>query len=186
MKRENSDDEAHVAQEEGSDLDEVMLMVTNGSDPVNSESWYLDTGCNNHMTGHKDWLIDFDSRVKSKVKFADNNTITAEGIGKIVIKRKNGEPAYVTDVLYVPSMKTNLLSLGQLLEKGFSMTMQNNYIEVFDCKQRKVLQAPLAKNRTFKVNLNAAEIQCLSTTVTTDDRWLWHYRFGHLNFRSLH
>lgn len=186
VKRANSNDEAHVAQEEGSDSNEVMLMVTNGSDPVNSESWYLDTGCSNHMTGHKDWLIDFDSRVKSKVKFADNSTIAAEGIGKIVIKRKNGEPAYVTDVLYVPSMKTNLLSLGQLLENGFSMTMQNNYIEVFDCKQRKVFQAPLAKNRTFKVNLNVAEIQCLCTTVTTDDRWLWHYRFGHLNFRSLH
>jgi len=31
--------------------------------------------------------------------------------------------AYMHDVLYVPSMKNNLLSLGQLLEKDYTMTM---------------------------------------------------------------
>jgi len=25
------------------------------------EYWYLDSGCSNHMTSHKEWLINFDS-----------------------------------------------------------------------------------------------------------------------------
>lgn len=66
------------------------------------------------------------------------------------------------------------------------MSMQQNFIEVFDAKNRLVLKAPLSKNRTFKVNMNAAEIQCFSSSVADDEKWLWHYRFGHLNFKSLH
>ncbi|WVY90422.1 hypothetical protein V8G54_035936 [Vigna mungo] len=89
------------------------------------------------------------------------------------------------NVLYVPTMKSNLLSLGQLLEKGYTMMMQKKHIEVFDEKQRLVLKAPLACNRTFKVSLNAMEIQCLTVTSSEDEGWLWHYRYGHLNFKSL-
>lgn len=184
-RQKSDDDEAYHAKEDGSDSDEVMLMVTTSSDIDNSETWFLDTGCSNHMTGHRDWLIDFDDSVKSKVKFADNSIISAEGIGKVMITRNKGKPAYVTNVLYVPSMKTNLLSLGQLLEKGFSMNLKDNFIDVFDAKGRKVLKAPLCKNRTFQVNLNATEVECFSSTSAIGENWLWHQRYGHLNFKSL-
>lgn len=119
-----SDDEAYVAKDDGLDSEEALLMMTTKIDLDQPGIWYLDTGCSNHMTGHKNWLLDLDESVKSKVRFADNTTIDAEGIGKVMIKRGEGKPAYLTDVLYVPSMKTNLLSLGQLLQKGFSMNMR--------------------------------------------------------------
>lgn len=52
-------DEAYHARDDRSDSDQVLLIVTTNSDTVeNSESWYLDTGCSNHMTGHI-WLLDF-------------------------------------------------------------------------------------------------------------------------------
>lgn len=140
-----SDDEAYMAQDEDSDSDQVLLMAITNSDDVNSESWYLDTGCSNHMTGKKEWLLDIDASVKHKVKFADSSTILAEGVGQVMIKCKSGKPAFVTDVLYVPSMKNNLLSLGQLLEKGFTMNMEQNFIEVFDSKHKLVLKTLVSK-----------------------------------------
>lgn len=111
----------------------------------------------------KEWLVNLNSSIKSNVRFTDNSTITAEGIGKVLIIRKNGKIAYIDDVLYVPTMKSNLLSLGHLLEKGYTMSMQQHHIEVFDRKQRTMLKVPLARNRTFEVNLNATAIQCLLT-----------------------
>lgn len=84
-------------------------MVTTNCDEECS-SWYLDAECSNHMTGNRDWLIDLDSSVKSSVRFVDNSTIAAEGIGKVMITQKDGKTAYMHDVLYVPSMKNNLLS----------------------------------------------------------------------------
>ncbi|RDY02153.1 Copia protein, partial [Mucuna pruriens] len=49
------------------------------------------------------------------VKFADNSIITARGMSKVFIHKRDGQQSFITDVLYVPQMKTNLLSLGQLL-----------------------------------------------------------------------
>ncbi|RDX98797.1 hypothetical protein CR513_18245, partial [Mucuna pruriens] len=121
---------------------------------------YLDTGCSNYMTGNRDWLVDFNPNVTTSVRFADNSTNLVEGIGK------NGKTAFMHDVLYIPSMKNNLLSLGQLLEKGFTMVMQANHIKNFDDKQRLVLKAQLSRNRTFKVNLSTIAIQYLSTVNT--------------------
>jgi hypothetical protein len=74
--------------------------------------------------------------------------------------------------MYVPTMKHNLLSLGQLVEKGFELSTKDQFIEVHDPNNRLVLKAPLSKNRTFKVNLQASEIQCFSSLITEDERWL--------------
>lgn len=43
----------------------------------------------------------------------------------------------------------------------------------------------MSKNMTFKTIINSTGIQCLKTVVDHKNSWLWHLRFGHLNFRSL-
>ena len=59
----------------------------------------------------------FDMKKRSKVKFRDNRVIEAEGTGDVFIQRKDGGQALITKVLYVPTMKNNLLSIGQLWRK---------------------------------------------------------------------
>ncbi|CAJ2647891.1 unnamed protein product [Trifolium pratense] len=183
--KKKQENEANHARHNDSDSDGVLMMVTSNSENDTSKLWYLDTGCSNHMTGHRDWLLEFDENFKSKVKFADDSTISVEGKGKVMVQRKNGNHTFVADVLYVPSMKHNLLSLGQLLEKGFNYSTKDHIIEVFDPKNKLILKAPLSKNRTFRVNLQASAFQCFSSLITEDEKWLWHYRYGHLNFKSL-
>ncbi|XP_006579169.1 uncharacterized protein [Glycine max] len=97
--------------------------------------------------------------VKSKIKFADNSSVTAEGIGKAMIQRKDGQHSFINDVLYVPNMKNNLLSLGQLLEKDYSMKMEDSQMKIFDSKRRLILKASLSRNRTFKIGIHIVEFQ---------------------------
>ncbi|GAU30874.1 hypothetical protein TSUD_15600 [Trifolium subterraneum] len=169
-------EEANHARHNDTDSYGVLLMVTTNTAVDQSTLWYLDTGCSNHMTGHIDWLLELDESFKSTVKFADNSIIPIEGKGKVMVTRKNGNRTFVTDVLYVPTMKHNLLSLGQLIEKGFALSTKDKFIEVHDPNNKLVLKAPLSKNRTFKVNLQASEVQCFSSLITEDEKWLWHYR----------
>ncbi|CAJ2662355.1 unnamed protein product [Trifolium pratense] len=89
-----------------------------------------------------------------------------------MVQRKNANHTFVTDVLYVPSMKHNLLSLGQLLEKGFNYSTKDHNIQVFDPQNKLILKAPLSNNRTFKVNLQASAFQCFSSLITEDEKWL--------------
>ncbi|KHN35688.1 Retrovirus-related Pol polyprotein from transposon TNT 1-94, partial [Glycine soja] len=136
-------DEAQLSQDEDSDSDKVLLMAITNSEEDNVNLWYLDTGCSNHITRHREWFVNIDDKVKSKIKFADNSSVTAEGIGKVMIQRKDGHHSFINDVLYVPNMKNNLLSLGQLLEKGYSMQMEDNQLKVFDNNRRLILKALL-------------------------------------------
>ncbi|XP_050902078.1 uncharacterized protein LOC127110544 [Lathyrus oleraceus] len=100
------------------DKNDIVVMDAVANDHVKSKIWFLDSGCSSHMTGRKAWLVDFDESKKSKVKLADNNLLQAEGTDNIVIQRSNGAKALIKDILYVPRMKCNLLSVGQLVEKG--------------------------------------------------------------------
>ncbi|CAJ2646460.1 unnamed protein product [Trifolium pratense] len=185
-KAKDSDDEANLVEEnsvEGKGA--VTFMAAMSEDKIASGAWYLDIGCSNHMTGHKNWLIKFDDTKKSKVKLVDGRSIQAEGTRNMVIKRKNGSSAIVENILFVPGMDCNLLSVGQLIEKGFSVSIKNEYFELYDPANMLVLRSPLAKNRTFKTVINNAIVECMKAVSEDKQNWLWHLRFGHLNFKYL-
>jgi hypothetical protein len=79
----------------------------------------------------KEWLINFDSSRKINVRLADRRNLASKGIVDIAIKMKDGKNALIEKVLYVPGMKCNLLSIGQLIEKGFSVTMKGNILHLY-------------------------------------------------------
>ncbi|RDY06156.1 hypothetical protein CR513_09902, partial [Mucuna pruriens] len=162
--KQKKEDEAQMAQGDSDDSDSnhVLLMVTT-SDYAKSDFWYLDIGCSNHMNGNKGWFVNLDENVKTMVKFVNNSIVTAEGMGKVLIHRR-GQQSFITDILYVSQMKTNLLSLGQLLEKGYVMNMEHNMMKVCDSKRKFILKAPLSKNITFKIVIQIGESNCLVAT----------------------
>ncbi|GAU44851.1 hypothetical protein TSUD_112250 [Trifolium subterraneum] len=182
---ENKDSKRDEAQLAHSDSDDAMLMATTKMSEDKANVWYLDTGCSNHMTGNKDWFINLDESITRGIRFADNSQVNYEGIGSILVKSEDGQEAVMTDVLYVPSMKSNLISIGQLLEKNYSVEMHDKELKLFDAKDRLILKAPLSNNKTFQISINMIDQQCLVTTVNEDQNWIWHHRYGHLNFRSL-
>jgi len=64
------------------------------------------------MTCNKYWFSELEDSMNKKIKFADNSIVCAEGIGKVMIHRKDGKRACITGVLYVPNMKSILISIG--------------------------------------------------------------------------
>ena len=115
--------EAQYERAGDSDSDEVLLMVNTQLNTEKNNMWYLDSGCSNHMTGNKNWFTKLDESVEKVIKFADDRHIKSGGKGDISIIRKDGRKATITEVLYVPSMTSNLISVGQLLAKGFNMKL---------------------------------------------------------------
>ncbi|RDX97844.1 hypothetical protein CR513_19349, partial [Mucuna pruriens] len=43
----------------------------------------------NHMIVNKRWFVNLDEKVKRMMKFVDNSTFTAEGMGKVPIHRRD-------------------------------------------------------------------------------------------------
>ncbi|XP_073220132.1 uncharacterized protein [Cicer arietinum] len=84
-KEQRDDGEVQLAQADSFDSDEVLLMASTSMEDDCPGLWYLDTRCSNHMIGHKDWFVSIDEKVKREIRFADNSTVTDEGVGKILI-----------------------------------------------------------------------------------------------------
>jgi len=156
IKGKNKEQEANVAQEDSHyDADIVMLMATTSdkeSEAI-SDSWYLDTGCSNHMTGKKEWLSEFDDSKKTSVRLADSKSMKAEGMGNVTKQEKYGKKTVIEKVIYVPRMKCKLMSVGQLIEKGYLVTMENDTLKMYNPKKKLILQSSLTNDRTFKTNI---------------------------------
>ncbi|XP_019431112.1 PREDICTED: uncharacterized protein LOC109338358 [Lupinus angustifolius] len=124
------------------DINGALMVTTKGYQQSLSDSLYLDISCSNNMTGHKEWFISLDDSVKTKVEFADDSFIIAEDIGRIMIRRKDGMASYISNVLYVPKMKNNLISLGQLLEKGYYMRLEDRMLKIYNKNKILILKGP--------------------------------------------
>ncbi|GAU27372.1 hypothetical protein TSUD_55260 [Trifolium subterraneum] len=173
-KSQDTEEEANVAQDGSTSEDDVSFMVTITDETTESMVWYFDTGCSNHMTGNKSILTDFNKRLNKRIKLANGNFIAAEGMRNVVIQRSNGKKAVIEKVLYVPGMKCNLMSVGQLLEKCFKAVFEGETLKLFDSKQRLILKTAQSQNRTFKTQVKTIEVECLATSTEDKDRDLWH------------
>ena len=69
----------------------------------------------------------------------------------------------IKDVLYIPRIKCNLLSVGQLVEKSFSVVTKDGAFEMFNNRKKFILRSLLWKNSTFKTMISLSEVQCLKT-----------------------
>ena len=55
----------------------------------------MDTGCSNHLTGNKKWLVDFDSGKSTKIRCADDKYLNAEGMGNVRVILNNGKAVVI-------------------------------------------------------------------------------------------
>jgi hypothetical protein len=119
-------------------------MVTTREEERFKDQWYLDSGCSSHMSGRKDWFVNIKPSMKNMVKFVNGNTLAAEGVGDVLIMRKDGKRSVISNVLYIPSMKSNFLRIGQLVEKNYKVSIGDKMMRVLDSNGRLILKAPMS------------------------------------------
>ncbi|OMO52806.1 Integrase, catalytic core [Corchorus capsularis] len=62
--------------------EESILMVCHVKEETQSNMWYLDSGCSNHMSGDKEAFSKLDESFRSTVKLGDNSKVSIMGKGK--------------------------------------------------------------------------------------------------------
>lgn len=162
---------------------EVYVAATGGG-VMKEAGWYLDTGASNHMTGDINCFSEIDQSIFGKVKFGDESVINIHGLGSVLFQCKNGEHLTLTNVYYIPKLKSNIISLGQIDENGGHVFIGGGFLKVYDDLNRLTIKVMRQPNRLFVAKLQVAEKVCLMTHMTNQN-WLWHARCGHLNFQAL-
>ncbi|PKU71138.1 5'-3' exoribonuclease 2 [Dendrobium catenatum] len=135
------------------------------------------------MCWDKNMFVEIEA-MESQIYFGDSSKILVKGKGKILIFLKDGTHQFIPEVYYVPDMKSNILSLGQLLEKGFDIHMKDRKLTIKNNSNELIAQVEMIRNIMVILNIKNGVIKCLKTNVK-DPSWLWHTRLGHLNFEDL-
>ncbi|CAI5526629.1 unnamed protein product [Closterium sp. Naga37s-1] len=93
--------------------------------------WFLDSGCSQHMTGRKEWFtVIRDPSATKSVKGFDGSMQEVAVVGEVLLEGTNGLRVTLHDVLFVPGMKANLVSLGQLLDKGAKLQTEEGVTRI--------------------------------------------------------
>jgi hypothetical protein len=138
----------------------VVLLTSKEVDPNNESVWYLNTGASNHMYGYKHMFTEIDKIVDSHV-----SKVKVKGQNKILIHCKDGNERFISNVFYVLDMKSNILSLDQLLKHSYMIFMKEVTFYLRDQDNQLLAQLEMIKNHMFKLNLMNVQAKCLKACV---------------------
>ena len=97
-----------------------------------SNEWVMDSACTFHMCPKKEWFYNLVESKVGSVRMGNNQICEISGIGQIKLKLHDGIVLFLNVVLYVPDLKSNLISLGSLESKGFKIVMENEILKVLN------------------------------------------------------
>ncbi|GAU38535.1 hypothetical protein TSUD_320070 [Trifolium subterraneum] len=162
----------------------VLLMAKTKHDPNNKhEIWFLDSGCSNHMIGHKDWLFNFGETYSDFVKLGDGSSMAVRGKGNVKLCI-NGVVHVISNVYFVPGLKTNLLSIGQLQQKQITVVFKNDMCMVYHDDRGLLFTIEMTNNRMYTVTTQLISPMCLMTN-KQESTLQWNNRYAHLGFKGL-
>ncbi|RVX19445.1 Retrovirus-related Pol polyprotein from transposon TNT 1-94 [Vitis vinifera] len=182
-KYKNKGPQSQQAQVADADSQEEKLFVASCFSSQDSyNAWLIDSGCTHHMCHNATIFKDLDKTYNSTVKVGNGGYVDVKGRGTIAIKTNSGIKL-IFDVLFVPDISQNLLSVGQMLEKQYSLQFKHNQCIIFDPYGEKFLCVKM-KSKNFAINWeNAVEYAYAGVTQSVLD--LWNIRLEHYNQRSL-
>ena len=102
------------------------------------------------MCGIKDWFLDFDDKFKELVKLGDNSRMAVKRKGSIKLKIE-GITQVIIDVFYIPELKNNLLSIGQLQQWNLTIVFKQDMCKVFHNERGLIMSSKMSANRMFVI-----------------------------------
>ncbi|RDY09452.1 hypothetical protein CR513_06163, partial [Mucuna pruriens] len=111
--------------------------------------WYLDNGASNYMCGYMD-------KVKRNISFGNSSEVQIQWNCIILISLK---------FYCVPKLRSNILNLGQLVEKGYEILMKDNCLWIKDENSKLVAKVYMSRNKMFTLSIKTSEVKCSKANI---------------------
>lgn len=90
-----------------------------------ANTWVIDSGSSDHITNDKTLFLKFNKNAKTEITVANGNKLKSYGSGDIKIQTdKNCEQITLKNALYIPKIKTNLLSISKATQNDCEVTFE--------------------------------------------------------------
>jgi hypothetical protein len=111
---------------------EMSLLVNLSMVETPSNVWYIDSGASNHMSGVRERLADLtEFGIKFEIVLGNNTIVRAVGRDTVSFQRKLSPPMVFRDVLYVPRLKKNLISVSTIQDRGFEVSLRGDEVLIY-------------------------------------------------------
>jgi len=152
----------------------------------NPTEWILDTGATRHFCSNKDLIHDFKDAPDGEHVFMGNAATTGViGKGKILLKFTSRKSLCLNNILYVPSLRRNLVSSSLLDVTGFEVNQKAEKIVILH--NWIFVGKGYCSGGLFVLNVtaDAANGNASTSIYIAKSVDLWHGRLGHVNYASI-
>jgi hypothetical protein len=115
------------------------------------DAWMLDTGVACHITFQRDIFEYFNDNVDGIVYLANKSSVKPSEIGIVGIKFLGFPKFLMYDVLYLPELQRNLLSLVHIRKQGHSIHIYDGKFEIKQASDNMVIVTGVEDGRLLKL-----------------------------------
>jgi hypothetical protein len=121
------------------------------------------------------------------IEMGDDGRYSMTDIGTVTFQRESGSPLTLKDVMYVPGLKKNLVSVAMLEDHGYDVIFSKGKAFLHHIASGQVKQIRVQVKNLYK--LDVEDCVALSTKAekvqSQDISELWHRILGHLHHGAL-
>lgn len=148
------------------------------------QSWIIDSGASNHMCCDEKLFQSLNRGSFGEIITANGDKIKAKGKGRInllVGEKENYIEVTLIDVLFVPELATNLMSVERMTKLGFSVNFSNS-----DCHLNGNFGSCLiGKHRNGVYGVVEPKFSCAATRRDTKCVHEWHRILAHRHLNDV-
>jgi hypothetical protein len=152
---------------------------------IEDDMWIIDSGASRHMMGDQTRLSNLnEKKTLYKVELGDKSTYPVERFGQVSVKLKSGNNVHLSNVLYVPGLEKNLVSISCLEDKGNIIAFVDGKVLSWH-KDSSIENARVIGSREGNLYrlLEQNEEALVHNEVNPNE--LWHRRYAHINYQAL-
>ncbi|KAH7570754.1 hypothetical protein JRO89_XS05G0177800 [Xanthoceras sorbifolium] len=141
-----------------------------------TKSWIIDTGATHHVTGDLSWLFDTMVLFECPVGLPNGESVVATQSGSVRLSDK----ITLQNVLYVPKLNCNLLSVSQLNDDLHCIVQFNSYMCAIQDHTRELIGTGVRRDGLYYFGgAEGDSVQHVSVHNAASTLELWHKRMGH-------
>ena len=131
-----------------------------------AEGWYLDSGATDHTCFEKHQFISYRTISPVAIHIANNAITHAVGIGEVELHAPTDEGTSeitLQEVLHVPELRANLISIRKIAKKKFSVTFDGDQCKLFSSQGEVIALGKSNSSDLYRLQASSCSRQHPST-----------------------
>jgi hypothetical protein len=165
--------------------EDINILALLGMVPTNDNTWLIDSGASRNMTGFRDRITNFvEKETHLHVVLGDDVRYNVKGVGTSTFQLDSDMQLQLREVLYVPGMKRNLISISSLEDKGYKVTFSEGRVLAWHKDSHINSAKVIGVQEKILYRLTIGPVQTpLHDTINLSE--LCHRRISHIHYRAL-